>query len=535
MGPAVVNTEGGFVRGSYRTNLNGGDFLCFLGIPYGRPPVGDLRFMAPLPAEPWTYIRDGTKEGDICFQKNSSTGKFEGSEDCLNLNVFTKELPEPSSSLKPVMVWIHGGAYRFGSNKTDSTGPEFLMIEDIVLVTINYRLGLLGFLSLRDTSLEVPGNAGLKDQAMALKWVKRNIQNFGGDPNNITIFGESAGSVSIHFHLLSQHSAGLFHKVIMQSGVVLNPAAHAEYHHIFEFIKFVTGIEVEKEKEILEIMQAMHVEERHVNQERFCEWKQYADGLIGPVIENPNETEFISEPTIDLLTSGKYNKVPIMMGYCSNEGLLVEIGRQHHRRDGTSIPKIQDNLESFIPREINMENNSTIKEYICGKLENFYFRGENAKNEFQLPSDYSFIAGIIGCAKIHAKTSHYPVYLYRMSLDAGMNFLKRKAKLTHLPGACHADDLGYLFKNTIDVDLHMGELEEIYVRRFVTLWTNFAKFGNPTPVDNNLNIIWNPVENHTLHILDIDKDLTMLIDPEAERMKIWKDIYQLSSKTSEYL
>jgi carboxylesterase type B len=137
-------------------------------------------------------------------------GTLVGSEDCLFLNVYTQQLPlDTINTLKPVMVWIHGGGFSTGSSKSDLYGPEFLLTEDIVLVTINYRLGIFGFLSFEDASLEVPGNAGLKDMVMALKWVQKNISKFSGDPNNVTVFGESAGGMSVHYLVLSPLAAGI--------------------------------------------------------------------------------------------------------------------------------------------------------------------------------------------------------------------------------------------------------------------------------------------------------------------------------------
>lgn len=131
----------------------------------------------------------------------------------------------------PVFVWIHGGGFVFGSGSTELYGPDYLVEKDVVVVTINYRLNIFGFLSLRDPKVGVPGNAGLKDQAMALKWVKKNIDCFGGDANNITIGGESAGGASINYHLISPLSKGLFNRAIIMSGSVFNPWAHAPVNY----------------------------------------------------------------------------------------------------------------------------------------------------------------------------------------------------------------------------------------------------------------------------------------------------------------
>ena len=147
--------------------------------------------------------------------------KFDGSEQHGGvINIYTKNV-KPGKAY-PVMVWIHGGGYQCGSSKTDLYGPDFLLQKDVIVVSFNYRLAAFGFLSMDDPELNIPGNAGLKDQTFALKWIQKNIANFGGDPNNVTIFGESAGGGSVHSHMLSNVSKGLFNKAIPMSGVTFN-------------------------------------------------------------------------------------------------------------------------------------------------------------------------------------------------------------------------------------------------------------------------------------------------------------------------
>ena len=170
--------------------------------------------------EPWTETLDCTSQGPCGPQYNNIFQRTQGEEDCLHVNIFTKTV-NPEKPL-PVMVYIHGGAFCRGSSGTELYGPDFLIQKDIVYVNFNYRLGALGFLSVDDPEAKVPGNAGLKDQALALKWIKENVQFFGGDPNNITLFGESAGGCSVHYHLLSNMSKNLFHRAIVMSGTALN-------------------------------------------------------------------------------------------------------------------------------------------------------------------------------------------------------------------------------------------------------------------------------------------------------------------------
>ena len=208
----VVATTGGLVRG---VTADGND--QFLGIPYAAPPVGALRWRPPQPAAPWPGVRDASEFASACAQPPDPLSQPSVSEDCLYLNVYT-----PSASParhRPVMVWIHGGGLTNGSS--DLYDPTELVHDGVVVVTINYRLGALGFLAhpaLAGAPGGPAGNYGLMDQQAALKWVTRNITRFGGDSRNVTIFGESAGGLSVLSHLVSPTARGLFDRAIVQSG-----------------------------------------------------------------------------------------------------------------------------------------------------------------------------------------------------------------------------------------------------------------------------------------------------------------------------
>jgi para-nitrobenzyl esterase len=209
----LVQTSAGAVRGAYAD-----DHLLFAGIPYAAPPVGPLRWRAPQPPAPWQEMRDASKFGARCVQDTTSDPDFgrEVSEDCLTLNVWTPN--PPSGQRLPVMVWIHGGAFVNGSG--DIYDARRLVARgNIIVVTLNYRLGALGFLAhpALGENGDV-GNYGFADQQAALRWVRDNIANFGGDPHKVTIAGESAGAMSVCDHLVAPGSAGLFRAAIIQSG-----------------------------------------------------------------------------------------------------------------------------------------------------------------------------------------------------------------------------------------------------------------------------------------------------------------------------
>jgi para-nitrobenzyl esterase len=222
----IVKVDGGFVKG---VSVPGG-VLAFRGLPYAAPPTGNLRWRPPQPPASWNEIRDASRFAPSCLQKPSLfVPPGPQSEDCLYLNVSTPALGRDG---RPVLVWIHGGGFtEDGALNYDGTK---LAGNGVVVVTINYRLGALGFLAhpaLATHPGGPAGNYGLMDQQAALRWVKRNISQFGGDPRNVTIAGQSAGAVSVLAHLVSRGSRGLFQRAIVESGAfALNqvPLAAAE-------------------------------------------------------------------------------------------------------------------------------------------------------------------------------------------------------------------------------------------------------------------------------------------------------------------
>src|SRR5579859_1580922 len=219
--PLVVKTEQGKAHGK---TINDGKVRAWLGLPYAAPPVGELRWKAPQPAAKWKGERDATKYAPHCAQNKVFEDMIfqdDGpSEDCLFLNVYAPASADSKSNL-PVMFWIHGGGFSGGGSNEPRHNGDFLPLKGVVLVTINYRLGVFGFLATPDLAKEAngaAGNYGLMDMISALHWVKANIGAFGGDPGNVTIFGESAGSFAVSTLMASPLTKGLFHRAIGESG-----------------------------------------------------------------------------------------------------------------------------------------------------------------------------------------------------------------------------------------------------------------------------------------------------------------------------
>ncbi|CAH1975197.1 unnamed protein product [Acanthoscelides obtectus] len=197
----TVTLSNGKIKGlSQKTAYKGNPYYSFRRIPYAEPPVGNRRFEPPTAKSKWNGTLDATKEGSQCVQ---SINPVLGSEDCLFINVYTPSLKQDNI---PVVVFIHGGGFSGGNSSYAAQPPDLFLDENVVFVMFNYRLGIFGFLSTED--LVAPGNNGLKDQVLALKWVQNNIHNFGGNPNAVTIFGQSAGAASVSYLMQSPSAKG---------------------------------------------------------------------------------------------------------------------------------------------------------------------------------------------------------------------------------------------------------------------------------------------------------------------------------------
>ncbi|KAG5877338.1 hypothetical protein JTB14_030709 [Gonioctena quinquepunctata] len=296
----LVTTHNGIIRGRQEYSNRGISFYAFQQIPFAKPPVGELRFREPQPAEKWEGILDATVNTKACYQMNNTYNtniSAMESEDCLYLNVYTPRYPSADLSL-PVMFYIYGGGFVKGASAIDFGGPHYLMESDVIVVAVNYRVGPFGFLSTGDTV--IPGNYGLKDQQMGLRWVRDNIQSFGGDPEKVTIFGQSAGGASVTFQLLNKQSEGLFRAAIAESGTFLNPWSYQRDYKEFAY-KLATTIDENFNKnsstqELLEFLRSVPATEIKAAAESFKEDVRNSQIVQGffftPVVEPEHETAF---------------------------------------------------------------------------------------------------------------------------------------------------------------------------------------------------------------------------------------------------
>ncbi|KAK6622889.1 hypothetical protein RUM43_008740 [Polyplax serrata] len=543
-----VSTTSGFVKGFLgATCRNRKEFAGFRGIPYAEPPVGKLRFRDPVPVGSWegvynaTFQRPGCMQGS--FDNNGGTDDV-FSEDCLYLNVYTpnvKYLEDDKTPLKAVMVFIHGGAFIMGSSSERETAPDFLVEQDVVLVTLNYRLGAFGFLSLQNEN--VPGNAGLKDQNLALKWVQKNIRAFGGDPNKVTIFGESAGSVSVHYHILSKASAGLFQGAIMESGSVLSSWAHASPSTSLQKAKKLAGNlkckKTGKVNQIFECLQKIPADLLAKSQQQVLSLQDLTSMNViafEPTTEPNYPGAFMSDSPSDLLFSGNFTKVPTIIGSNSHEGLVLYPAFRNNSLTGLLLTLLGMDLSRLAPAQLNLRPFSVVASKVHQAISRFYFENKII-NEHQMPKifeligDVNFIIPIQLATSLMAEHSSFPVYNYHFTYDGGYGIYKASTNMLDVPGVSHADELGYLFytpgfhNNCAGGSNKPGPKDELMIDRMTRMWTNFAKTGNPTPdVEDIIPKKWLPFTPKSKNYFDIGENLVSSLDLKLDTLAFWNGI-----------
>ncbi|XP_014236579.1 esterase E4-like [Trichogramma pretiosum] len=502
----IVETPSGKLRGELLRSPEAGRFFSFKGIPYARPPIARLRFRDPQPVEPWQDIRDATTHGPMCAQVDSQTQRLKGSEDCLYLNVYTRDL----DGRAPVLFWIHGGAFMYGNGNDESFGPDFFLQKDVVLVTINYRLGVLGFLNLQTE--EISGNQGLKDQVMALKWVQSHVRCFGGDPENVTIFGASAGAASVHYLTLSPMAKDLFHKAICQSGSALNPWAlpKTPEDNLKEFSRAV-NYRGKADGPLTEYLKNLEGHALVKGQEKLISPKRLMQCRFpfGPTLDYASSEPFMPANLRDAILEGV--QVPLMIGWNSFEALFkLDVLRL------IGMKEIEENFAEYLPSTV--ADDFKYKYGLGAKdLQRLYFKREapDEKKVLEFWSDLAFVEGIHSLENIQYHQGAAPTYLYRFSYDENVTLVKKLQKIPY-KGASHGDELTYLFKSRLPEINNLQQFQEgtgadRTAKQMIELWVNFAKTGRPTPFTSELlPIYWQPlISDVVLRFLDIGDELRM--------------------------
>ncbi|XP_054085635.1 esterase B1 isoform X2 [Zeugodacus cucurbitae] len=527
---AVVDTEYGKVKGVKRITMYDVPYYSFEGIPYAKPPVGELRFKAPERPEPWNGVLDCLNAKDSAVQLHLITNTAEGSEDCLYLNVYAKDLK--SDKPRPVMIWIHGGGFVVGEANRDWYGPEYFMEKDIILVTIQYRLGVFGFLTLTTPELDIPGNAGLKDQVLALKWVKNNIANFGGDPNCITVFGESAGAASTHYLSIIEQTKGLFHRAILMSGTAIASwANNGQERHAYPLAKLAGYNGEHDEKHVLEYLKKCKATDLVQLEEKVLstvELQRHIMFPFAPCIE-PYDTPqcVISKSPRELMKTAWSNSMPMLTGHTSAEGLVI----QPFINANPSCLNELNTCRSFVPYEVVDE--ADIAEN-AAKLKKIHAdSAELSADEYMEINGYFLFHFPLHRVLLSRLTnaSSAPTYLYRFDYDSEkLPYPYRIWRFGRgVKGVSHADELAYLFSHAMANAAPKDSPEYRTIQRMVGIWTQFAATGNPN--DNQVqgleSLTWEPVRSAepAYKCLNIREELEIINWPEMEKVKVWASTF----------
>ena len=441
--PAPLKVKNGLLQGTVENGLT-----VYKGIPFAAPPVGDLRWKAPQPAAKWIGVRLADKFAPGAIQGiNPPSGK---SEDCLYLNVWT---PAKSAGEKvPVLVWIYGGGFAFGYTSDPMYSGENLAKKGVVLVSIAYRVGQLGFLAHPALSKESPnhvsGNYGLLDMIAGLQWIKQNIAAFGGDPDKVTIFGESAGGIAVSMLCASPLAKGLFRGAISESGGSFGPARVTTFPG--ENLKYLKDAESSGEAYAKSAAVNSIDELRKIDADKLPGGRGL--GMSWPIIDG----YVIPDDQHNLYEAGKYNDIPILVGYNSDEGASF------------SPPKTPEDYIAGVQKRYGRFADELIKAYPTGT-------GSVPKTARDLTRDAAFGWQTWAWATLQAKTGKSKVFYYYF--DQHPDYPENSPRFGY--GSPHGQEVAYVFQHldTTKPEITSADLE--IADAMSTYWTNFAKYGHP--------------------------------------------------------
>jgi para-nitrobenzyl esterase len=492
-----VSTEHGILKGAW--SEADASIGVFRGIPYAQPPVGDLRWRAPQDLASWTGVRHATKFGAACWQSYSddafvwSRGEFPRSEDCLHLNIWQ---PKKADATAPVMVWFHGGAHTGGFAHVELFDGTELARQGVVVVTVNYRLGPWGFLAhpalAEESEHNSTGNYGLMDKIAALKWVQKNIRSFGGNPDNVTLFGQSAGSSSVCALMASPLTSGLFHKAIGQSAACLvkekrDASGQQRGARLAQLALGESGAQDSESQVTAKQLRSIDNQSLLSAMEN-SPWSEgsriVVDGWVLP------------EAPVDVFNANQQAKVPLLVGSLANEGheLLPlnnaltesELDQYLSKTFAETAPK----LKALYAEDLAISPGMALREILTDAFMAMSMRGWAQYNHNADQPTYLYYMDYVPPA--------YQIYLFD---DPNLN-LPGGPRST---GAYHSGDLAYVFNNVGKTGDFWLEEDFAMARAMSSYWTNFAKTGNPNganlpnwaryePQNHNTQLLSNPIK-----------------------------------------
>lgn len=502
----IVGTTSGPVRGR-----DDGTVRVWRGVRYAAPPVGELRWRAPRPPQRWTEPADATRVGPVCPQPTDprlpiDLGAPQG-DDCLTLNVWASSDTGPGAG-KPVMVWVHGGAYILGSSAQSLyRGHALVAGGDVVLVTLNYRLGALGFLDLSSfntsrTTFET--NLGLRDVLFALQWVRDNIEGFGGDPDRVTLFGESAGAGIVTTLLASPAAAGLFSAAIAQSSPVTSVYDSGRGRVLAQRFLHAVAVDVDG----VDRLPAVPLADILAASKRvFDEVPVDTPGTLGfaPILDG----DVVPDYPVEVARAGRTLPIPLIIGTNEHEASLFRFMR-------SPLMPITPKAIKQMFAQIEAEQPEVLLPS-PDRLGSTY-RGRGKTPGLGVARDIGFRMPSIWFAQRHGAVA--PVYVYRFDWATPMLRLLRL-------GAAHATELPYTWGNLVagprDPTFKLGGLKTgtAVSQRMRTRWLNFARTGDPTGPAGEPH--WRPYRAQDRATLVIDRHDAVLDDPDRALREAWGD------------
>ncbi|XP_046628117.1 juvenile hormone esterase-like [Neodiprion virginianus] len=531
---AQVCIPQGKLQGTTRTTRNNRIVSAFLGIPYAQPPIGNLRFANPVAADGWNGIRNASVDSNKCPQISNS--EIVGDENCLYLNVYTPQLSRNATSpLLPVMVFIYGGGFDSGNADSSKYGPEYLLDKDVILVTISYRVGLLGFLSTGDKVAS--GNWGLKDQVLGLKWVQSNIEYLGGNPDQVTLFGQSAGAASVHLLTMSNLTIGLFHRCITESGSALAAWAYKPSgpyaDRAFELGKYV-GCSNTSTDSLIECLRTVDVSDMVGSYPEFNHHEWFQTIVWGPTDEPNIKDAVLTDSPRNIIRNGLVHDLPWISGACQDGGLLMTVDVYENE---TLLDDFVANFDRVLPALLNWNYLPDSGAAWIEPIKSHYFTDLEAdKNEIRdnltvLATDVYFLYPTYDALRQQFSTSVNPQYFYIFDYRGVLSYTYQLTGNTVDYGVTHGDDLVYLFPNSeLFSSLNETRSEKDYemVNIMVELWTSFAIEGKPTTPAMGIYEKWKPYsigKDNDLRIGNYSK-LTLAVEYSylKERLQFWDDL-----------
>ncbi|XP_037615302.1 acetylcholinesterase [Sebastes umbrosus] len=495
----IVQTRAGRVRGIRMPMPDRSQVTAFLGIPFGEAPVGKRRFRRAEAKRPWTGVFEANDYPNACYQfVDTSYPGFQGSEmwnpnrdmseDCLYLNVWVPSSPRPHNLT--VMVWIYGGGFYSGSSSLDVYDGRYLAhSETVIVVSMNYRIGAFGFLALHGSS-EAPGNVGLLDQRMALQWVQDNIHFFGGNPKQVTIFGESAGGASVGFHLLSPDSRPTFTRAILQSGVPNCPWASvspAEARRRATLLGKLVGCNGGNDTELVDCLRGKTAQELIDQEWQVLPWSALFRFSFVPVVDG----EVLPDTPEAMLSSGNFKDTQILLGVNQDEGsYFLLYGAPGFSKDNDSLISREDFLEGVklgVPHANDIGLEAVVLQYTDWMDENNGAKNRDAMDD--IVGDHNVICPLAHFARSYAQHNALKANMGGMMNSGGNSqggvylylFDHRASNLAwpEWMGVIHGYEIEFVFGLPLVKRLNYTSEEEKLSQRMMKYWANFARTGNP--------------------------------------------------------